>query len=161
MGTPVRIDNIAAEHQTVSFIHPDDIAMLTGQVALLEMRQHIGRSGPAARWSRLSLTAREMICYGAHIHNTREYASKELDEMTADEREAIRRAIRTLREINEAFGETLLDRRDWLLIPTKPNATNNDEAKKAEAVKHAQMMQRARSMQSRLDTLAAAKQPTS
>ena len=160
MGAPIRIDNIAAEHQTVSFIHPDDIAMLTGQVALLEMRQQIGRSGPAARWSRLSLTAREMICYGAHI-DTMEYASRELDEMTADEREAIRRAIRTLREISEAFGEALLDRRDWLLIPTKLTAANNEEAKKAEAAKHAQMMQRASAMQSRLDTLAASRQPTS
>ena len=159
MGGPVRIDNIAAEHQTVSFIHPDAYAASAGHAALLEMRQQIGRSGPAARWSRLSLTARQMICYGAHI-NTMECASRELDEMTTDEREAIRRTIRTLREINEAFGETLLDRRDWMLIPTKLTAANNEEAQKAEAAKHAQMMQRASAMQSRLDTLAAIKQST-
>ena len=160
MGGPVRIDNIAAEHQTVSFIHPDAYAASAGHAALQEMRQQIGRSGPAARWSRLSLTARQMICYAAHLQPST-YASQELDEMTADDREAIRRAIREVRDIGATFGEAMLDRRDWMLIPTKPNAANNDEAKKAEAVKHAQMMQRARSMQSRLDTLAAAKQPTS
>lgn len=160
MGAPIRIDNIAAEHKTVSFIHPDAYAASAGHAALLEMRQQIGRSGPAARWSRLSLTARQMICYAAHLQPST-YASQELDEMKIEEREAIRRAIREVREINAAFGEAMLDRRDWMLIPTKLTAANNEEAQKAEAAKHAQMMQRASAMQSRLDTLAASKQPTS
>ena len=160
MGAPIRIDNIAAEHKTVSFIHPDAYAASAGHAALLEMRQQIGRSGPAARWSRLSLTARQMICYAAHLRPST-YASQELDEMTADDREAIRRAIREVREISAAFGEAMLDRRDWMLIPTKPTPGNNVEAQQAEAVKHAKMMQQARAMQSRLNTMQAARPATS
>ena len=160
MGGPVRIDNIAAEHQTVSFIHPDAYAASAGHAALQEMRQQIGRSGPAARWSRLSLTARQMICYAAHLRPSI-YASQELDEMKIEEREAIRRAIREVREINAAFGEAMLDRRDWMLIPTKHTPTNNVEAQQAEAGKHEKLMQQARAMQSRINTMQAARPATS
>ena len=96
-----------------------------------------------------------MICYAAHLQPST-YASQELDEMKIEEREAIRRAIREVREINAAFGEAMLDRRDWMLIPTKHTPTNN-----VEAGKHEKLMQQARAMQSRLNTMQAARPATS
>lgn len=160
MGTPVRIDNFAAEHHVVPFLQAVEFQASAGHQALTDMRQMIGRSGPAARWSALSLTARQMICYGAHLRPST-YASRELDEMTIDEREAIRRAIRAVREISGVFGDALLDRRDWMLIPTRATAENSMEAQKAEMLRRAQLANQARMLQARMAATAVSTTTTS
>jgi hypothetical protein len=161
MGEAIRISdisNLPAEHQVIPFLSAEAYQQSAGNAALAEMRQQLGRSGPAARWSALSLSARQMICYAAHLH-PKTTASLELDEMTIEQREAIRRGIKLVREISGAFGESLLDRRDWMLIPMRETAANSVEAKKAEILRRVQLNQQARSLQARLNTIKAM-QPT-
>jgi hypothetical protein len=161
MGEAIRISdisNLPAEHQVIPFLSPEAYQQSAGSAALAEMRQQLGRSGPAARWSALSLSARQMICYAAHLP-PKIHASMELDEMTIEQREAIRRGIKLVREISGAFGESLLDRRDWMLIPMRETAANSLEAQKAEMVRHYQLLQQARSLKHRLNTIKAI-QPT-
>jgi hypothetical protein len=161
MGEAIRISdisNLPAEHQVIPFLSAEAYQQSAGNAALAEMRQQLGRSGPAARWSALSLSARQMICYAAHLH-PKTTASRELDEMTIEQREAIRRGIKLVREISGAFGESLLDRRDWMLIPMRETAANSVEAKKAEILRRVQLNQQARSLQARLNTIKAM-QPT-
>lgn len=161
MGEAIRISdisNLPAEHQVIPFLSQEAYQQSAGNAALAEMRQQLGRSGPGARWSALSLSARQMICYAAHLH-PKTTASLELDEMTIEQREAIRRGIKLVREISGAFGEQLLDRRDWMLIPMRETAANSAEAKKAEILRRVQLNQQARSLQARLDTIKAM-QPT-
>ena len=100
-----------------------------------------------------------MICYAAHLP-PKIHASMELDEMTVEQREAIRCGIKLVREISGAFGEQLLDRRDWMLIPMRDTAANSVEAKKAEILRRDQLNQQARTLQARLNTLKAMQQPT-
>ena len=162
MGEAIRVQvsNLPAEHQVIPFLSATEYQQSAGNAALAEMRQQLGRSGPGARWSALSLSARQMICYAAHLH-PKTHASLELDEMTIEQREAIRRGIKLVREISGAFGEQLLDRRDWMLIPMRETAANSAEAKKAEILRRVQLNQQARSLQSRLDAIKAMQQPTS
>lgn len=162
MGEAIRISdvsNLPAEHQIIPFLSQVAYQQSAGNAALAEMRQQLGRSGPGARWAALSLSARQMICYAAHLP-PKIHASMELDEMTLEQREAIRRGIKLVREISGAFGEQLLDRRDWMLIPMRETAANSVEAKKAEILRRVQLGQQARSLQARLDTLKAMQQPT-
>lgn len=162
MGEAIRISdisNLPAEHQIIPFLSPVAYQQSSGTAALAEMRQQLGRSGPGARWSALSLSARQMICYAAHLP-PKIHASMELDEMTLEQREAIRRGIKLVREISGAFGEQLLDRRDWMLIPMRDTAANSVEAKKAEILRRVQLNQQARTLQARLNTLKAMQQPT-
>lgn len=162
MGEAIRITDISAlptEHQVIPFLSPEAYQQSAGEKTLAAMRQQLGRSGPASRWAALSLSARKMICYAAHLY-PKTHASMELDEMTIEQREAIRRGIKIVREISAAFGESLLDRRDWMLIPTRETSANSMEAQKAEILRHTQLLQQARSLQNRLNTINAMQQPT-
>lgn len=119
MNAPVCISNFIntpTEHQDVLNLprSSDEVA----HIALECMREMLHCSGPASRWRRLSLSARQMICFGAKLRPS-SYAHRDLDEMTPDEREAIRRSIQSLQSAMAEFADGLMTRRDWLMIPNR------------------------------------------
>ena len=146
MNAPVRIDtiaaNIPAEHQDILQLtrSSDDVAAS----AIANMRAMLHHSGPASRWQKLSKEARRMICFGAGLRPS-DYADRDLDDMTTDERDAIRKSLVAIRETATAFGEGLLTRRDWLFVP---DATAQQPSKRSPELEHKQS-----SLQSRLAAL--------
>lgn len=120
----------ASEHQCVGFLSGDEFKVSAGHTALQKMRAMLAHSGPASRYSQLSLRARAAICYTAKLKPS-EYASRDLDDMTTDEREAIRQAIIEIRQIAASF-EGSLDRADFLHIPQR---AGHDDARASHTLK--------------------------
>lgn len=107
---------VSTEHQTVGFLSGDQFIQSAGHAALQNIREMIGRSGPASHYNRLDLRARSAICYTAKLRPS-DYANKNLDEMTLDEREAIRRAIIEIKAIANQFSGMDLDRSNFMQTP--------------------------------------------
>jgi len=99
------------EDQVIGFLKDDEFHVSAAEQALQQMRAMFSHSGPASRYNRLSLRARAAICYTAKLRPS-DYANRDLDDMTIDEREAIRRAILELKNIAAGFDGTL-DRREF------------------------------------------------
>ncbi len=159
MGAPVSITslataNVATEHQVVKFPTKEQFSASAGHKALEDMRQQLGRSSAASHWSHLSVRARSMICYAAKLRPST-YATRELDEMTVDEREAVRVAILELRAISNEFGPAMLDRAEFARIGEQQKADDPDRAKR-ELMARCRLNQQARSLQHRMDAMQAA-----
>ncbi len=134
---------IASEHQVIGFLSDDQFIASAGHAALQSMREMLGRSTAASHYNRLDVKARAMICYAAKLRPST-YAAMSLDEMTPEEREEIRRAIITLRTINEAFSGVNLDRADFMHIPHRP--VNSDEFRSAETKRRLELSAQARTL---------------
>lgn len=99
------------EDQVIGFLKDNEFHVSVAEQALQQMRAMFSHSGPASRYNRLSLRARAAICYTAKLRPS-DYANRDLDDMTIDEREAIRRAILELKNIAAGF-EGALNRREF------------------------------------------------
>lgn len=99
------------EDQVIGFLKDDEFHVSAAEQALKQMRAMFSHSGPASRYNKLSLRARAAICYTAKLRPS-EYANRDLDDMTMDEREAIRRAILELKNIAAGF-DGALNRREF------------------------------------------------
>jgi hypothetical protein len=130
---------LSAEHQTVGFLSGDQFIESAGHTALRNIRDMIGRSGPASHYNRLDLRARAAICYTAKLRPS-DYANKSLDEMTLDEREAIRRAIIEIKAIANQFSGMDLDRANFMQTPksASPSEAFTEEEVKRKLVLSAQ-----------------------
>lgn len=137
---------IASEHQAVGFLSGDQFAISAGHAALKNMRDMLGRSTAASHYNSLDVKARAMICYAAKLRPST-YASLSLDEMTPDERDEIRRAIITLRAINEAFSGVNLDRGEFMQIPHR--SINSAEFREAETKRRLELNAQARTLAAR------------
>lgn len=141
---------IASEHQAVGFLSGDQFALSAGHAALKNMRDMLGRSTAASHYNNLDVKARAMICYAAKLRPST-YAVLSLDEMTPDERDEIRRAIITLRAINEAFSGVNLDRGEFMQIPHR--SINSDEFREAETKRRLELNAQARTLAARAAAL--------
>ena len=141
---------IASEHQIVGFLSDDQFALSAGHEALHNMREMLGRSTAASHYNSLDVKARAMICYAAKLRPST-YAALSLDEMTPEEREEIRRAIITLRAINEAFSGVNLDRGEFMHIPHR--SINSEEFRQAETKRRLELSAQARSLAARAAAL--------
>lgn len=141
---------IASEHQAVGFLSGDQFAISAGHAALKNMRDMLGRSTAASHYNSLDVKARAMICYAAKLRPST-YASLSLDEMTPDERDEIRRAIITLRAINEAFSGVNLDRGEFMQIPHR--SINSAEFREAETKRRLELNAQARTLAARAAAL--------
>ncbi|MFP2768357.1 hypothetical protein [Oceanisphaera sp. KMM 10153] len=85
-------------------------SVTAGEQALAEMRARLRRSRVAAEWSRLTMQQRAMLCYGAKLRPST-YAELALEEMTDNEREAIRLALVEMKR--GMHNMTTTDRTEW------------------------------------------------
>ncbi len=134
---------IASEHQIVGFLSDDQFALSAGHAAIKGIRDLLGRSSAASHYNRLDVKARAMICYAARLRPST-YAAMSLDEMTPDERDEIRRAIITLRTINDAFSGVNLDRAEFMQIPHR--SVNSEEFRQAETKRRLELNSQARTL---------------
>lgn len=137
---------IASEHQIVGFLSDDQFALSAGHAAIKGIRDLLGRSSAASHYSRLDVKARAMICYAARLRPST-YAAMSLDEMTPDERDEIRRAIITLRTINDAFSGVNLDRAEFMHIPHR--SINSEEFRQAETKRRLELNAQTRTLAAR------------
>ena len=137
---------IASEHQIVGFLSDDQFALSAGHAAIKGIRDLLGRSSAASHYNRLDVKARAMICYAARLRPST-YAALSLDEMTPDERDEIRRAIITLRTINDAFSGVNLDRAEFMHIPHR--SINSEEFRQAETKRRLELNAQARTLAAR------------
>lgn len=137
---------IASEHQIVGFLSDDQFALSAGHAAIKGIRDLLGRSSAASHYNRLDVKARAMICYAARLRPST-YAAMSLDEMTPDERDEIRRAIITLRTINDAFSGVNLDRAEFMHIPHR--SINSEEFRQAETKRRLELNAQARTLAAR------------
>jgi len=157
---PLSLAAIAAsskpsEHQDVPFLNAEQFGASAGHDAIAQMRAMLGRSCPAARWDKLSLQQRKIICYGtegaAGIRPST-HAGKSLDEMTITEREAIRRSLLAIQALHCAFGG-MLDRADFLHGGQADQVEPEAEQLKQETLERLRDFQRRHGLPGRIDTL--------
>ena len=141
---------IASEHQAVGFLSGDQFAASAGHAALKNMRSMLGRSTAASHYNSLDVKSRAMICYAAKLRPST-YAALSLDEMTPEERDEIRRAIITLRTINDAFSGVNLDRGEFMQIPHR--AINSEEFRQEETKRRLELNAQARTLAARAAAL--------
>ena len=134
---------IASEHQAVGFLSDDQFALSAGHAVIKGLREMLGRSTAASHYNSLDAKARAMICYAARLRPST-YAPMSLDEMTPEEREEIRRAIITLRSINDAFSGVSLDRAEFMQIPHR--SVNSAEFSQAETKRRLELNAQARTL---------------
>ena len=134
---------IASEHQAVGFLSDDQFALSAGHAVIKGLREMLGRSTAASHYNSLDAKARAMICYAARLRPST-YAPMSLDEMTPEEREEIRRAIITLRSINDAFSGVSLDRAEFMQIPHR--SINSAEFRQAETKRRLELNAQARTL---------------
>lgn len=121
----------------------DQFALSAGHAALKNMRDMLGRSTAASHYNSLDIKARAMICYAAKLRPST-YAALSLDEMEPEAREEIRRAIITLRAINDAFSGVNLDRGEFMQIPHR--AINSEEFRQQETKRRLELNAQARTL---------------
>lgn len=141
-------DNRPLEHRDVL-----DLPRANEEVASLAlelMREQLHRSGPASRWDRLPLDARRMICFAARLRPS-DYASRDLDEMSMDEREAIRRAVLAMKTAAAVFAEGLLTQRDWMMVPNREAVS--EAARQRETARRIELERQRKILQARFDSI--------
>lgn len=123
------------------------------ELAINHMRHLLGRCRVSAWWSEQSKTVREGICRAAALKPVA-YWDKRLEDMTDDEREAIRRAVVAFKQALTGFNAT--DRGEWLHVPDFADAELDEEVKQEEQLRREELHQQARRLQQRAEKLKAA-----
>lgn len=136
----------------MSTYHHTLTADIIATAAIAGIRSQIGRSRVAAEWSRLTLQQRAMLCYGAKLRPGT-YAHMELEEMTTDEREAIRQALVEMKRGLRDF--VALDRTEWRHAgnQTPQHRHNQQEQERAEQQSRMKLAQQARQLNNKLNAL--------
>lgn len=131
----------------------------TAERELASLREQLGRSRVAAQWSRLTTQQRAMLCYGAKLRPST-YAHMALEDMTEDEREAIRRALVEMKRGLREFVAT--DRTEWRHAGqcTAHHRQSQQAQERAELVSRMKLAQQARQLNQKVSTINA-KSPVS
>ncbi|OIN09099.1 hypothetical protein [Oceanisphaera psychrotolerans] len=135
----------------MSSYHP--ITQPPAELAINHMRHLLRRCRISAWWSEQNKEVREGICRAAALKPVA-YWDKRLEDMTDDEREAIRRAVVALKQALAGFSAT--DRSEWLHVPDFAGAESGEEVKQAEQQRREELHQQARRLQQRAKKLKAA-----
>lgn len=117
------------------------------------IRQLLGKSRISSWWGKQSRTVREGICRAAALKPVM-YWDKRLEDMTDDEREAIRQAVVNLKQAVLAITAT--DRGEWLHVPDFASTDRKQEKQQGEVSNKDPLLQQAQRMQQRADMLKAA-----
>ena len=120
--------------------------------AINHIRHLLGRSRISTWWSEQSKTVREGICRAAALKPAL-YWDKRLEDMTDDEREAIRNAAVSLKQA--LLELTATDRGEWLHVPDFASSEDKEKQQK-EVNKKDALLQQAQRMQQRAEMLKAA-----
>jgi len=142
--------NVATEHQVIGFLSDNEFMESAGHNAIAHMRQMFQRSSAASHYNSLDMKARAMICYAAKLRPST-YAALSLDEMTPEERDEIRRAIITIRTINEEFSGVNLDRGEFMQIPHRE--INSEASRQTETKRRLELNAQARTLAARAAAL--------
>lgn len=129
------------------------ITQSPAELAINHMRHLLGRSRISTWWSEQSKTVREGICRAAALKPAL-YWDKRLEDMTDDEREAIRRAAVCLKQALLELVAT--DRGEWLHVPDFASREDKKEKQQKEVNKKDALLQQAQRMQQRAEMLKAA-----
>lgn len=143
--------NVATEHQVIGFLSDDQFMESAGDSAIANMRQMFQRSSAASHYDNLDIKARSVICYAARLRPS-DFANKRLDELTTEQREAVRNAILTLRVINESMSGICLDRSEFMSIPHRD--TSSEQFKASETKRRLELSAQARALAVRAEKLA-------
>lgn len=123
------------------------------ELAINHMRHLLGRSRISTWWSEQSKTVREGICRAAALKPAL-YWDKRLEDMTDDEREAIRRAAVCLKQALLELVAT--DRGEWLHVPDFASSERKEDKQEVEVNRKDALQQQAQRMQQRAEMLKAA-----
>ena len=83
-----------------------------GQLAINAMRQQLGKSSAASRYSKLSDQQKAMILFGARLKPS-EHIHTSLDKFSHEEKERIRKSILALCELSRSFSNIPLGKADF------------------------------------------------
>ncbi|MGR7921905.1 hypothetical protein ACU6RQ_12500 [Zobellella denitrificans] len=129
------------------------ITQPAGELAINHMRHLLGRCRIASWWSRQPRIVREGLCRAAALKPAA-YWDKPLEEMTMDEREAIRRAVVAFKQAMATITAT--DRGEWLHIPDFAGQDEKQEQQEDESQRREALLQQARLIQLRAEKVKAA-----
>lgn len=146
---------MATAHAHVIPLNPTSAA----DDALAGIRAALRRSRVAAEWDRLSTQQRAMLCYGAKLRPST-YAHMALEDMTDDEREALRRALVEMKRGLREFVCT--DRTEWRHVPanTGHHQQRKQQQEREETLARLRLSQQARQLGKKLESINA-KSPAS
>lgn len=117
------------------------------------MRHLLGHCRIANWWNSQPREVREGLCRAAALKPAA-YRDKPLEEMTMDEREAIRRAVVAFKQAMAAITAT--DRGEWLHIPDFAGQDEKQEPQEDESQRRDALLQQARLIQLRAEKVKAA-----
>ncbi|OYD24717.1 hypothetical protein [Oceanimonas baumannii] len=106
-----------------------EITQSAGELAINNMRDMVGCTRIASWWNGLTKSSREGLCRTAALKPA-VYWNKALEEMSDDEREAIRRAVVELKSALASFAAT--DRSEWLHVADYPGQRHDEPAMTAQ-----------------------------
>ena len=130
-----------------------EITQSPAELAINHIRHLLGQSRIAAWWNEQSRPVREGICRAASLKPV-VYWDKRLEDMTDDEREAIRRAVVCLKQALLELNNT--DRGEWLHVPDFASTDHKEEKQNVEAERKDVLLQQAQFIQQRAEMLKAA-----
>lgn len=132
--------------------HYRPITQAPAELAINHMRHLLGQSRISAWWNEQGKTVREGICRAAALKPV-VYWDKRLEDMSDDEREAIRRAVVAFKQALTGFNAT--DRGEWLHVGDFASAAPQEE-QQAEDERREALHQQALMIQQRAEKLKAA-----
>lgn len=134
-------------------MNPSSAISPAAQQSLAHMHHLLGRNRISSWWEQQSRTVREGICRAAALKPVL-YWNKPLADMSDEEREAIRRAVVSLKTAMQSLNVT--DRSEWLQVPDFINTNQKSAQHTAATEKKDALQQQAQRMQQQAEMIKAA-----